>query len=163
MFPELKYYALMLKIIKLPLAILLLCISCFVVSAQTQKEYAAELKKYMKASGSDASFKMVTDNMSNIVQMPGMSEEQINKFTKLLVDSYDNLIELMVPAYQKNLSIEDLKAAVAFYNTPAGKRLAEAQPKIAMEAASAAQQWALGFQHSMKDIMEPAQNDAPAQ
>jgi hypothetical protein len=42
-----------------------------------------------------------------------------------------DIITPVVPAYQKYFSEEDMAATIAFYKSPAGKRLLEADPFIA--------------------------------
>jgi hypothetical protein len=53
----------------------------------------------------------------------------------------DELIQLMMPIYDKHLSLEDLKAANAFYATPAGKRLAEKTPVMTSEGFEVGRKW----------------------
>ncbi len=53
----------------------------------------------------------------------------------------EGLVKLLIPVYQKNLSQEDVDAITAFYNTPAGKNLIAAQPKIMQESMMIGQQW----------------------
>ena len=42
----------------------------------------------------------------------------------------DEMMELVIPVYEKYLTIDDLKSVIKFYKSPAGKKLLEAQPKI---------------------------------
>jgi len=51
-----------------------------------------------------------------------------------------DLAALIVPAYQKYFSEEDMAATLAFYKTPAGQRLLAAQPPIGAAVTSAAQE-----------------------
>src|SRR5262249_15399332 len=43
------------------------------------------------------------------------------------------ILEDFVPLYQRNFTKEDIDAAVAFYNSPAGTRLLDKQPKMMEE------------------------------
>ncbi|MEL6368054.1 MAG: DUF2059 domain-containing protein [Pseudomonadota bacterium] len=49
--------------------------------------------------------------------------------------------KMMYPIYAKYLSKADLEAAIAFYRTPAGKRIARATPLMAQEGMLVGQQW----------------------
>jgi protein TonB len=51
-----------------------------------------------------------------------------------------DLAGLIIPAYQKYFSEEDMAATLAFYKTPAGQRLLAAQPSIGAAVAGAAQE-----------------------
>jgi TonB family protein len=51
-----------------------------------------------------------------------------------------DLAALIVPAYQKYFSEEDMAAMLAFYKTPAGQRLLTAQPLISAAVAGAARE-----------------------
>lgn len=42
----------------------------------------------------------------------------------------DEMVEQVVPVYERYLSVDELKAIIQFYKTPAGKKLLKAQPKI---------------------------------
>ncbi len=42
----------------------------------------------------------------------------------------DEMMELVIPVYEKYLTTEDLESIIKFYKSPAGKKLLEAQPKI---------------------------------
>lgn len=53
----------------------------------------------------------------------------------------DELVELVLPVYRKHYFEEDLRAAIDFYRSPAGRRLMEKQPQILQESMVAGQQW----------------------
>ena len=42
----------------------------------------------------------------------------------------DEMMKLVIPVYERYLTVDDLKNVIAFYRSPAGKKLLEAQPKI---------------------------------
>ncbi len=53
----------------------------------------------------------------------------------------EELVDLCVPIYAKYLSEEDVLGIIAFYESPAGKRLLQVQPQIVQDAFQAGQQW----------------------
>jgi hypothetical protein len=53
----------------------------------------------------------------------------------------EDLLDLCVPIYAKHFSEDDVRAVIAFYETPAGKRLVKAQPLIMQESMQAGQEW----------------------
>jgi hypothetical protein len=47
----------------------------------------------------------------------------------------------MVPIYQKHFTHNDIKAFIAFYESEAGRKLAQKTPVITEEAMQVGQQW----------------------
>ena len=82
---------------------------------------------------------------------------------KVLFDnSFTQLMDLMVPIYAKYYTEEDLDNIIRFYETPSGRRLADAQPTIATDAMGVAQQWAMQFAQKMGEIFKSAQASEPS-
>ena len=52
-----------------------------------------------------------------------------------------DLMDKIVPVYQKNLSEDDIQAILSFDNTPDGKKLLASQPVIMQESVQIDQQW----------------------
>lgn len=80
-----------------------------------------------------------------------------------------DMVEPSIPAYQKYFSQEDMAATIAFYKSPAGKRLLEAQPFITSAASDvlreigrkAGQEVGLKHQAEIQKLMQ--QQSQPAQ
>jgi uncharacterized protein len=53
----------------------------------------------------------------------------------------DDIIDWSVPIYDKYFSEEEVLGLVAFYATPLGKRLLEAQPLVLQESMQAGKEW----------------------
>ena len=51
----------------------------------------------------------------------------------------------LIPIYKKHFTQEDVKAIIAFYETPAGKKLAEQTPQITVESMQFTQTWGMGL------------------
>lgn len=81
-------------------------------------------------------------------KLPNATAEQIHQMQAMVDDafseiSYDELIDAMVPVYQRHLSKSDIDGILAFYASPAGLKLLHEQPAImreSMEAAGAVEQ-----------------------
>ena len=74
-------------------------------------------------------------------QSPSVSEATWNAVTEKAKKFFsDNLVKVYVPIYQKHLTLDDLKKIVAFYESPAGKKLGAVTPAITMEGMTAGQQ-----------------------
>ena len=53
----------------------------------------------------------------------------------------DDLVEMVIPIYAKHLSAADVKALIAFFESPAGRKLASVQPAIMRDSMAAGQAW----------------------
>jgi uncharacterized protein len=53
----------------------------------------------------------------------------------------DDLINMIVPIYQKHYSEEDIQTISAFYKTPAGQRMVATMPIVMQESMQIGQQW----------------------
>ena len=75
-----------------------------------------------------------------LVNAKQQSQDILNSMIKMLPtdvrDSFkkalnaDEMMELVIPVYEKYLTTEDLEGIIGFYKSPAGKKLLIAQPKI---------------------------------
>lgn len=65
------------------------------------------------------------------------------KFWDELIAQFDasELIDQLVPVYDKHLSQEDLTALIAFYESPAGRSYTRALPKISADSSAVGQRW----------------------
>ena len=81
-----------------------------------------------------------------------------------------DLITPVIPAYQKYFSQEDMAATIAFYKSPAGKHLLQAQPAIASAAGDILRQAGhaageeVGAKHKqeIETLMKQQQQETPA-
>ena len=72
-------------------------------------------------------------------KIPNATPEQLAKVDALFGDIFKSLpveemIEAIVPIYQRHLTRADLGAATAFYSSPAGQRILKEMPAISSEA-----------------------------
>lgn len=113
---------------------------------QDNSVYKNALQEMMDISGATESYKVV------IVQTIKMLKEQKSQvpdevwthFEKSFLEaSQGELLEMLVPIYQKHISLPDLKAIIAFYQSPAGKRFSEKTPIIIQESMQVGQQWGI--------------------
>ncbi len=108
--------------------------------------YQHSLKQLLEVSGTEASFSTVIKQMMTMVKQgnPNVPTTIWNDFEQeMLNTSLDDLVEMLVPVYQKHLSQEDLNSLIAFYQTPAGKKYAEKTPLIMQESMQVGQQWGM--------------------
>src|SRR6202046_1230741 len=84
--------------------------------------------------------KTVHEQLQKQQNLPADAEERLNKSTddQLKAFPYDELIDVMIPVYQKHLTKGDVDAMVAFYSTPTGQKLLKELPAITAESMQAA-------------------------
>jgi uncharacterized protein len=72
--------------------------------------------------------------------LPADAEERLNKSTADMLKAfpYDELIDVMIPVYQKHLTKSDVDALVAFYSGPTGQKMLTEMPAMAAESMQAA-------------------------
>jgi uncharacterized protein len=129
------------KTIQLFISMLLITNTCF--SQTTSK--TEKIKTLLEVTGSGnlgvqavtqmiAAFK---ENYSNI------GDEFWNEFAKEIKS--EDLVNLIIPVYDKYYTEEDVDQMIAFYKTPVGKKLIEVLPKISQESMAVGQEWGKGL------------------
>ncbi len=119
-----------------------------VVKKGDEKQMSAkekDIRRFLKVTGAA---ELATQTMK---QMVGMYKQQMPQVPAKFWDDFlkeakaENLIDLLVPIYDKNLSHDDVKALIKFHESPAGKRYTAALPKITAESQAAGQQWGMAL------------------
>jgi hypothetical protein len=103
---------------------------------------------------------------------PTISQADLDRMDKLTANVARNfpvqeLIQDMVPVYQKHLSKTDVNAMIAFYTAPTGKKLLDEMPAISAESIQAVYP---RLQHTIDRLLQEAEAEmeveaapAPAQ
>ena len=130
--------------------LILSAIICFFSSvsfAQTDSaKYSLAIKKLMIVSGSENTSKVAINQMIGMMkqQKSDVSQEFLdNLAAELLKTSMPELLDMMVPIYQKHLTLTDVNELIAFYESPIGKKFAEKTPFIMQESMQVGQQWGM--------------------
>ena len=129
---------------KKTLLILSLILMTAASSFAQSSTYKATLKEMIQVSGAEASYKGVVSQMMTMFKkqkstVPVAFWDELGiELNKIAVEQ---LVDLVLPIYQKHLTEEDIKGIVAFYKTPVGKKFAEQTPLITQESMAAGQEW----------------------
>ena len=100
----------------------------------------AKIRELMKLTGAADMGKQTMDAMlESFRATPNISPEFIERFKKE-VDP-DEIVELIIPIYDKYLTEQDLDAVIAFYKTPAGRKFISVLPQMLKESLAVGQQW----------------------
>lgn len=121
--------------------ILLLALGVMAVRAEIDSAKRREIEKMMRLTGME---KMVDQLMSQMIttfrtSYPDVPESFWDKF-KSKMNSRD-LIEKLIPLYDKYYTTEDLKAVNTFYETPAGRKIISTLPRLMSEAMEVGKEW----------------------
>ena len=103
--------------------------------------FRADILKMLKLTGADKLGEQVLQQMIASLKplAPNVPEEFWTQFHQEF--DMNKMIDLLIPVYTKHLTHEDVQAAIAFYETPAGKNLIAAQPKIVADSMVIGQRW----------------------
>lgn len=113
---------------------------------QDNAVYKSTLREMMEVSGATESYKVVIVQTFKMFkeQKPQVPAEVWTHFEKSFLEvSQGELVDMLLPVYQKHISLPDLKAVIAFYKSPAGKRFSEKTPLIMQESMQIGQQWGM--------------------
>jgi hypothetical protein len=100
---------------------------------------------------------MVHQQVSAQTDLPPDAEDRINKMMQDMFKNFpvDDLIQAVIPVYQKHFTKGDIDAFVAFYSTSAGQKLVEEMPAITQESMQAsmgvAQKMVANMQQQIQD------------
>jgi hypothetical protein len=108
-------------------------------AAEDKKAKQDDIRKLLILTGADKLALQVMNQMVASMKktMTGVSDEFWQEFMKKSESKMKEMIEGIVPVYDKHLSHEDIRAVTAFYESPAGKRLIAALPGITRECMTA--------------------------
>jgi hypothetical protein len=105
--------------------------------------------------------KMIHEQMLKQPNLPPDAEERLDKLVGNVYKDMpiDELIDVMIPVYQKHLTKGDVDGLVAFYSSPTGEKMLKEMPAIMTESLQAA----TGILQEMQAKMMQRINDEIAQ
>jgi hypothetical protein len=82
---------------------------------------------------------MMHEQIQRTPNLPPDAEQRMDKTFDATLEKMpiEELLQAMVPVYQRHLSESDVKAMIAFYSTPTGKKVLAEMPAISAEAMQA--------------------------
>ncbi len=108
------------------------------------ESYSQKVKTMLRLNGTMETFRSSLTMILNSYKSAysNVSEEAWQELEQEFRSaSLDDLVEMLVPVYHKYLSEDDLDAIIAFYRTPAGKKLADSTPDIMRDSMKVGQEW----------------------
>ncbi len=106
---------------------------------ETQKQ--KDIRKLLKITGSGELGTQVMSQMIGSMKkaMPQVPEKFWGDFMKEV--RTDELIDLIVPIYDRNLTQDDVRELIKFYESPTGKKFVSVLPKITQESMVVGEKW----------------------
>ncbi len=114
-------------------------------------DYVAALNRMMESGGSagafDSAIKTMVEQQKTLYPeiSPAMWDRLEQEFLKVGIKE---LTVKLAPVYAEYLSIDDLNKITDFYQSPVGKKLADATPMITTNSMKVGQEW--GYEIGMK-------------
>lgn len=121
-------------------------------------EKRAEIEKMLKLTGTE---KLMTQILGQTMETlkqryPKLSQEYWQKLQP--ETDYHALLEQLIPVYDKYFTLDELKAANAFYESPAGQKVLSSRPALVQETMKIEQEF--GRKLGQK-IMDELKQDKP--
>jgi uncharacterized protein len=126
--------------------LVLLCGLANPVFSETEK--TEDIRKLLKVSGILDQLDYMQDSLMNNVSMmvtgsfPKIPEAFWGDFNKLMgKKEMDDLVERVIPVYEKHMSHETVKKLITMFETPFWNEWKEKMPKISREAGVIGSEW----------------------
>jgi uncharacterized protein len=108
----------------------------------------------LNASGAGNMTKQMVQQMLNMQKqtkpdVPGEVWEEIMGE----VDT-EELMILIAPVYAQHFTVEEMKEIIAFYKTPAGKKMVEKQPAMMQQTMMLGQKWGMELEQKITTILK---------
>ncbi|MDB4969183.1 MAG: hypothetical protein JWN44_4872 [Myxococcales bacterium] len=143
-------------------AIGVICMLSGAVRAEeTQKQ--KDIRKLLKITGSGELGTQVMSQMIGSMKkaMPNVPDKFWGDFMKEV--RTEELIDLIVPVYDRNLAPDDIKELIHFYESPTGKKFVSVLPKITQESMVVGEKWGRELaERVIKKLNAPAEADKKA-
>lgn len=146
--------------------IALLLLTVPVAAAQAEPASEASIREYMRLTDFRRAIDPITANITNQAarqlrsQNPSIPDSTllnvqaaIHNVVAANIESYESAV---VVEYQKLLTEEEVRAANAFFSSPAGQGFAQKLPQFSQAAGRAAQQWLQVMNPQLQEAVKSA-------
>jgi hypothetical protein len=124
----------------------------------------AEIRKMIQVTGVEKTMKLVMARMfdSFKTQNSSLPADFWTRIETEINANLGDLIEQLIPVYAQYYSMDDLKAVNAFYESPAGQHMIQAQSQIATAAMEIGRKWGQGMGAKVMAEIQEEQAKTPA-
>lgn len=135
---------------------LLLILACAASAQDTGK--IDDIKKLLELTGSGKMGKQVMDAM--LPSLKAMAPDVDAKFwDDFMAEVHpEELMDLVVPIYDKYYTHDEIRELIAFYESPLGKKMVDRMPAIMQESMAAGQAWGRELAQKVIDKLDSDRN-----
>lgn len=128
--------------------------------ARRRKEQ--KVRRLMALTGAEDAGKQMLEIMTEqFANNPSIPTGFMEKFRELA--EKQSMVDMLVPVYMRHLNEEDLDAAIAFHESPAGRRFLAAQPRVMEEAKEVGEKWGVRLaEQALRALAEDERRPQPA-
>jgi len=121
--------------------LVLLSVVVMPARAEVSPEKEKAIKEMLDLMGTTALMNQMMDQMMGSMSssLGSPTDGFWQKFREKMKP--DDLLEMIIPVYDKYYTMDDIKAANAFYSSPAGQRILKALPQVMQESMVIGQKW----------------------
>ena len=122
----------------------LICMLAYITYGQTSTK-TEKVRQLLELMGSGKLAEQVASQMITLFQnaYTDVDKQFWDEFSKEMKTA--ELLELIVPIYEKYYTEEEVEQLVTFYKTPLGKKVTESLPMITQESMEAGRMWGEGI------------------
>lgn len=129
------------KMKKLLFTMVFISIAQSTLAQNTDEAFKKDVLRLIEMSGSAGQATAAKKQLLTMIPAEKQAAFLV-EFDATLPALYDNMAKIFMETYTK----EDIKAMIAFYNTPVGKKMTEKSGEMAEKNMAAAQQWTQSLQ-----------------
>lgn len=116
-----------------------------------------EVKQFLEVMRARKQVEVVMQGMQEVIEksalesfkkkVPNATPEQLARLQAMTHDTFkdftvDEIMDAVIPVYQRHFTKQDLAASIAFYSSPSGQRILDEMPGVMREAMQVGQQLA---------------------
>jgi hypothetical protein len=119
------------------------------LSMAQDEAFKKDVMRVIEMNGSNAQMKLAKDQILKMIPAEKQAAFLV-EFDATLPSFYDKMAKVYMETYTK----EDIKAMIAFYESPVGKKMSAKAGELAEKSQAAAQEWGQGLQGMMMKYMQ---------
>ena len=100
-----------------------------------------EIMRLLELGGTREAMRSQIDTMTKGFANMNLPPEMVAAMKEEFTGGLDQMVEMTVDVYERNFSMEEVKAFVAFYESPTGQKISKVMPTVLKESTEAGMKW----------------------
>jgi hypothetical protein len=100
-----------------------------------------EIMRLLELGGTREAMRSQIDTMTKGFANMNLPPEMVAAMKEEFTGGLDQMVEMTVDVYERNFSMEEVKAFVAFYESPTGQKISKVMPTVLRESTEAGMKW----------------------